>query len=86
MLQLLSKLGVTDSMLNRKYGLNRTSLYNIRNGNKLPYSHDHYFKMLLRELEYHRQESRRNLDDVRHRMIKETMFDVMCYEFGIKEG
>lgn len=85
MLQLLGKLGVTDSMLNRKYGLNRTSLNNVRKGRKLTNSHDYYLRLLLRELEHQRQLCRCKMDDEGHRIIKETMFQVMCYEFGIRE-
>lgn len=85
MLMLLSKYGVTDSMLNRKYGLNRASLNSVRKGGKLRNSHEHYFKVLLRELEYHRLIFRRIMDEDNHRLIKETMFWVMCREFGITE-
>lgn len=85
MLQLLGKFDVTDSMLNRKYGLNRASLNSIRKGGRLRNSHDHYFRMLLRELEHQRQICRIKADAANHRLIKDTMFWVMSSEFGILE-
>lgn len=85
MLQLLGKFGVTDSMLNRKYGLNRASLNSIRKGGRLRNSYDHYFRMLLRELEYQRQICKLKVDVDNHRLIKDAMFWVMSREFGILE-
>ena len=84
MLKLLDRYGVTDSMLERKYGLNRKSLYTVRKGGMLRNAHSHYFRTLLAELNWHREICRRKMDDDGHRMIKETMFAVMLREYGIK--
>ena len=80
MLQLLGKLGVTDSMLQRKHGLNRASLNTVRKGGELRNAHGYYFKTLLGELECHRQRCRKRMDADGHRRIKEVMFDVMLRE------
>lgn len=84
MLNLLDRYGVTDSMLERKYGLNRKSLYTVRKGGMLRNAHSHYFRTLLGELNWQRDICRRKMDDNGHRLIKETMFAVMLWEYGIK--
>ena len=84
MLNLLDRYGVTDSMLERKYGLNRKSLYTVRKGGMLRNAHAHYFRTLLNELNQQREMCRRKMDDNGHRLIKETMFAVMLWEYGIK--
>ena len=84
MLNLLDRYGVTDSMLERKYGLNRKSLYTVRKGGMLRNAHAHYFRTLLNELNQQREMCRRRMDDDNHRIIKETMFRVMLWEYGIK--
>jgi len=80
MLQLLDRLGVTDSMLQRKHGLNRASLNTVRKGGVLRNAHEHYFKVLLGELEWHRELCRKRMDADGHRRIKEVMFEVMLRE------
>lgn len=84
MLMLLGKYGVTDSMLQRKYNLNRASLNRVRKGGHLTYAHEHYFKTLLRELEQWRLLFRARMDEKNHRLIKDTMFEVMLQENGIR--
>ena len=80
MLQLLSWLGVTDSILQRVYGLNRASLNKVRKGGELRNVHAQYFKVLLSELNSNLEKSRVQMDVDKHRKIKDVMFEVMLRE------
>lgn len=80
MLRLLDKYDITHSKLNRKHGLNRMSLRTIQQGRDLPLAHNHYFKVLLGELETLRIKYQKLRDADRHHEIKEVMFSVMKQE------
>jgi len=83
MLTALGKLGVTDSLLQRKYGLNRASLHRVRCGGDLPTAHAHYFKMLLRAMEWQRVLCHEKKDETGLLRLGQIMFEVMLRENGI---
>lgn len=80
MLQLLKRYGVTDSVLQRKYKLNRATLHKVRKGEDLSYSHEHYFNILLSALNLQRRKYYDLKNEKEYRLIKDTMFEVMLRE------
>lgn len=83
MLDFLHKIGVTDTDLERNYGLNRMTLRSISKGKDLMKVHDLYFRTMLQRLQDKLDASVMKGNVEMQESIKNTMFSVMKQEFGI---
>ena len=83
MLDFLHKNGVTDTELERNYGLNRMSLRSIWQGKDLKKVHNFYFRTLLQRLQDKLDTSIVKGDEKMQESIHNFMFSVMKQEFGI---
>ena len=83
MLDFLHKNGVTDTELERNYGLNRMSLRSICQGKDLKKVHNFYFRTLLQRLQDKLDTSIVKGDEKLQESIHKFMFSVMKQEFGI---
>lgn len=83
MLDFLHKIGVTDTDLERNYGLNRMTLRSISKGKDLKKVHNLYFRTMLQRLQDKLDASVMKGNVEMQESIKNTMFSVMKQEFGI---
>ena len=83
MLDFLHKIGVTDTDLERNYGLNRMTLRSISKGKDLMKGHNLYFRTMLQRLQDKLDASVMKGNVEMQESIKNTMFSVMKQEFGI---
>ena len=83
MLDFLHKNGVTDTELERNYGLNRMTLRSICQGKDLKKVHNFYFRTLLQRLQDKLDTSIVQGDEKMQESIHNFMFSVMKQEFGI---
>ena len=83
MLDFLHKNGVTDTELERNYGLNRMTLRSICQGKVLKKVHSFYFRTLLQRLQDKLDTSIVKGDEKMQESIHNFMFSVMKQEFGI---
>ena len=83
MLDFLHKNGVTDTELERNYGLNRMTLRSICQGKDLKKVHSFYFRTLLQRLQNKLDTSIVKRDEKMQESIHNFMFSVMKQEFGI---
>ena len=83
MLDFLHKNGVTDTELERNYGLNRMPLRSICQGKDLKKVHNFYFRTLLQRLQDKLDTSIVKGDEKMQESIHNFMFSVMKQEFGI---
>ena len=83
MLDFLHKNGVTDTELERNYGLNRMTLRSICQGKDLKKVHNFYFRTLLQRLQDKLDTSIVKGDEKMQESIHNFMFSVMKQEFGI---
>ena len=83
MLDFLHKIGVTDTDLERNYGLNRMTLRSISKGKDLTKVHNLYFRTMLQRLQDKLDASVMKGNVEMQESIKNTMFSVMKQEFGI---
>ncbi len=82
-LKFLDRYDYTDTMMVRKYGLNRSTLRLVRNGKRLKNSHDFYIRCYLKEMKKLLDNSRNDMNDSEHKKIKDLMFVLMSREMGI---
>ena len=83
MLDFLHKNSVTDTELERNYGLNRMTLRSICQGKYLKKVHNFYFRTLLQRLQDKLDTSIVKGDEKMQESIHNFMFSVMKQEFGI---
>ena len=83
MLDFLHKNGVTDTELERNYGLNRMSLRSICQGKDLKKVHNFYFRTLLQRLQDKLDTSIVKGDEKLQESIHNFMFSVLKQEFVI---
>ena len=83
MLDFLHKIGVSDTDLERNYGLNRMTLRSISKGKDLKKVHNLYFRTMLQRLQDKLDASVMKGNVEMQESIKNTMFSVMKQEFGI---
>ena len=83
MLDFLHKNSVTDTELERNYGLNRMTLRSICQGKDLKKVHSFYFRTLLQRLQDKLDTSIVKGDEKMQESIHNFMFSVMKQEFGI---
>ena len=83
MLDFLHKNGVTDTELERNYGLNRMSLRSICQGKDLKKVHNFYFITLLQRLQDKLDTYIVKGDEKLQESIHNFMFSVMKQEVGI---
>ena len=83
MLLMLKRHGVNDSMLCRKYGLNKVYLSKIKRGECLTYAHEVYFTALLKELVSLSAQYKMIMDSDRYREMESFMLEVLLTERGI---
>ena len=82
MLLMLKRHGVNDSMLCRKYGLNKHSLSKIKRGECLTYAHSDYFEKLLNALESVLDQYEIEKDVDCYREVKDFEHEVLRMEHG----
>ena len=82
MLLMLKRHGVNDSMLCRKYGLNKHSLSKIKRGECLTYAHSDYFEKLLNALESVLDQYEIEKDVDCYREVKDFVLEVYRMEHG----
>lgn len=83
-LRLLEKFDVSDSMLNNEYQISRTTLWRVRRGESLSANnHTHYFNVMMSVLYSFLKKAEADLDDERHKMIKDFMFERMLQEHKV---
>ena len=82
MLLMLKRHGVNDSMLCKKYGLNKHSLSKIKRGECLTYAHSDYFEKLLNALESVLDQYEIETDVDCYREVKDFEHEVLRMEHG----
>ena len=82
MLLMLKRHGVNDSMLCRKYGLNKHSLSKIKRGERLVRNHSDHFEKLLDALESLLYKYEMTMDAGCYQEVKDFVLEVYRMEHG----